>query len=306
MLSACEEDPGTPARLGTNLWPGYEPLYLARELGLLDPDKVRLVEQVSTSEVIKGLANGSLDAAALTLDEAIGAYHRGIDLRVVLVTDTSVGGDVILAKPGIESMADLKGRTIGVEETALGAFMLARATAFAGMQRDAVDVRLLELNEHAAAMRDGRIDAVVTFDPVRSDLLADGFIEVFSSKQIPGEIVDVVTVTPEVLEQRPDVIEHLLEAWFEANAEFVKNPIPSAEIMDRRLKIGSAEVLASFDGLVIPDKSDVALLFQDRGAKFLELARRIQVVMLDAGILDLEADLQPLFSTPPDFFAHDG
>ena len=44
MLGACVRDPEPPLRIGTNVWIGSEPLYLARELGRLDPETVQLVE----------------------------------------------------------------------------------------------------------------------------------------------------------------------------------------------------------------------------------------------------------------------
>ena len=44
MLAACAREPDTPLRIGTNVWIGSEPLYLARELGRLEPSAVQLVE----------------------------------------------------------------------------------------------------------------------------------------------------------------------------------------------------------------------------------------------------------------------
>ncbi len=55
--------------IGTNVWPGYELLYLARELNLL-PQKVRLIEYNNTSEVMRAFRNRTIQGAALTLDEA--------------------------------------------------------------------------------------------------------------------------------------------------------------------------------------------------------------------------------------------
>ena len=42
----CTPDPEPILRVGTNVWPGYEPLYLARDLGYLD-ESIRLVEYSS-------------------------------------------------------------------------------------------------------------------------------------------------------------------------------------------------------------------------------------------------------------------
>jgi len=64
LLSGCNHAPGTPMRLGTNVWPGYEPLYLAREFGYIDREDVQLVELNSATQVMRAFRNGALEAAA--------------------------------------------------------------------------------------------------------------------------------------------------------------------------------------------------------------------------------------------------
>ena len=47
--TGCMRKPEAVLRIGTNVWIGSEPLYLARELGHLDPATVQLVEYPSAS-----------------------------------------------------------------------------------------------------------------------------------------------------------------------------------------------------------------------------------------------------------------
>lgn len=63
---------GQVLRLGTNVWPGYEPLYLAAEHEAW-PSRfnVRMVEYPSATEVLRAFRNRALEAAALTLDEVL-------------------------------------------------------------------------------------------------------------------------------------------------------------------------------------------------------------------------------------------
>lgn len=121
LLLSCGPAPEPLLRIGTNTWPGYEPLYLARSLGYYEGSPITLVELTSASEVIHALRSGTLEGAALTLDEVLTLLDDGFDLKVVLVMDFSNGGDVLLAKPGIDSTADLRGKRIAVEYTAVGA-----------------------------------------------------------------------------------------------------------------------------------------------------------------------------------------
>ncbi len=56
-------------RVGGILWVGYEPLFLARDLGRYDAGTLRLVEMPSNTANLMALATGELEAATLTLDE---------------------------------------------------------------------------------------------------------------------------------------------------------------------------------------------------------------------------------------------
>ena len=51
-LSGCMRETEPPLRIGTNVWIGSEPLYLARDLGYLNREAVQLVEYPSASEVL--------------------------------------------------------------------------------------------------------------------------------------------------------------------------------------------------------------------------------------------------------------
>src|SRR5215510_9103829 len=44
LAAGCARESEPPLRIGTNVWIGSEPLYLARELGQLDPKVVQLSE----------------------------------------------------------------------------------------------------------------------------------------------------------------------------------------------------------------------------------------------------------------------
>ena len=59
-----------PLRLGTNVWPGYEPLYLARSR--LSGSRAGETGGVrSATQVMHALETGAIDGGALTLDEVL-------------------------------------------------------------------------------------------------------------------------------------------------------------------------------------------------------------------------------------------
>ncbi len=255
-LAGCQRSSPPPLRLGTNVWPGYEPLYLARELGLWQEESVRLVEYPSASEVIRAFRNQNLEAAALTLDEALYLRQNGSDVVIFLVTDISNGGDAIVAQSGINAMADLKGRRVAVESGALGAYLISRALEINGMTIGDIAIVPLEVSAHEEAFLAGEVDAAVTFDPVRTRLLADGGHEIFSSRQLPGEIIDVLVVHRRCLDEYRPQLRALVAGWFDALGVLAEQPQRAAGIIGRRLKLPGAEVLSSYKGLRLPSRQE--------------------------------------------------
>ena len=215
-LSGCMREPEPALRIGTNVWIGSEPLYLARELGPLDPGAVQLVEYPSASEVLRAYRNQAIDGMVISLDELFSLAVDGLQPRAILVVDVSHGADAIVGRRGMRSLQDLKGRPVAVESGALGALVLSRALALNGMQTADVKVVHLESNEQPGAFEKGQIDGAVTFDTYRVQLLRSGATTLFDSTQIPGEIVDLVAVRAGVLEKQPNAVRALLSGWLAA------------------------------------------------------------------------------------------
>ena len=157
------EVPVAPLKIGTSVWPGYEPLFLARDLGYYENSPVRLVEYTSATQVIRAYRNSAIQAAVLTLDEVLLLVEDGLDPRVVLVMDISHGGDVIIAKPEIKSLSEIRGHKVGVENTALGGYFLTRALETVGLKSSDVGIIFSEVDEHETMFLKGDFDAVVTF-----------------------------------------------------------------------------------------------------------------------------------------------
>ncbi len=283
-----------PLRLGTNLWPGYEPLYLSRAQGQLPREKVILVELLSASEVMRAFRNGVIDAAALTLDEVINLRLAGLKPVVFQVTNISMGADVILARPDITDFAQLKGKRIGVEATALGAYVLSRALEMNQMTLDEIEVIHLEVNEHAAAFKDGRVDALVTFDPVPQQIGGEHAVRLLDSTSLPGEIVDVLVIRERLLKEREEEVQLLIKAWHQELAFIEQEPEMSAKMMSERLKVSPEEVQQSLKGLVLPDQEASLRLFKGEPAPLYKQAERLAASMKASGLIDRMPDLEGL------------
>jgi NitT/TauT family transport system substrate-binding protein len=246
--------PAEPLRLGTSIWLGYEPLHVADAAGRLPP-ALRLVELVSATQVARAWRNGEIDAATVTLDEALRLAAESGDLELVLVTDISEGGDAIVGAPGITTFEDLAGRRVGVERTATGAILLARAMQQRGLSADALTLVHMTVHEFEDAMVHGHIDAAVAYEPIVSRLQARGGHVLFTSREIPGEIVDVIVVRRSVSRAHPWLVPMLRDAWFDAVALCRDDPAAHAAIAARRLGHSNVDI-RQLSGLRVPDRRE--------------------------------------------------
>lgn len=228
LLMGCAEKPQQPLRVSAVLWPGYEPLYLASKLGYFDDEPVQIIDYLSNTDAMLAFRNHNLEAGAFTFDEVLQLLADGMEIDVILVMDISDGGDVILANPELTSMADLKGKRIAVESSAVGGYVLARALELHGLSLDSITLVSTNAMEQQLAFESGQVDAAVSFDPYRTQLLKMGKREIFNSREMPNEIVDVLVVRRDYSQQHPQTVQKLVDGWFRALNYQRQNPRESA------------------------------------------------------------------------------
>jgi NitT/TauT family transport system substrate-binding protein len=298
-LMGCTREPETALRIGTNVWIGCEPLYLARELGRLDAAVVQLVEYPSASEVHRAFRNQAIDGMVISLDELFGLAVDGFRPRIILVVDVSHGADVVVGRLGMRTMRDLKGKSVAVESSALGAFVLSRALALNGMQPSDVNVVHLESNEQPSAFEKGQVDGAVTFDPYRAQFLRAGGTTLFDSTQIPGEIVDLLAVRAEVVQKRPKAIHALLAGWFDALEYMNKDPMDAARRMGIRQQVTGEQFLAGLKGLHIPSREENLRMLSGPAPELVVTGRRLMTLMVDAKLLRGELEIESVLAPGP-------
>jgi NitT/TauT family transport system substrate-binding protein len=259
-----------PIIIASSVWPGYELLYLARHEGWLPADVV-LTENPSATAAMQEVVDGKVNGAALTLDEMLRLRAKGIAMTAVLVFDVSAGADMVFGKPEVSELKDLAGKRIGFEQSALGALVLCKALEAAHLEPSQVQLVPTPYDEHLEAWQSGKIDAVITFEPVASQLFARDAHVLFDSRQIPDTIIDVLAIRTDALEKNPKAAEALVAGHFKALDYWRRNPQDAAYRMAERLQLPGNQVLDAFRGLDLPD------VYANR--KFLSAPRR---ALLDA------------------------
>jgi NitT/TauT family transport system substrate-binding protein len=287
--------PDHPMRVAVTPWPAYELLYFGQHRGLLPEDDVRLIALSAPGDAYRMMQNGAVDAAALTLDVVLKLRAVGVDVRVVAVMDISLGADTIIARSPVTSMQGLRGKRIGVETASIGDLMLVRALEKNGMTLSDVTIVPMDFSAHEASFVDGKVDAIVTFEPVRSKLLAVGGNEVFTSAQIPDEIVDVLVVRGDFIKERPAAVKKLVLGWMDSVAAMRQENAEAVAFMAARERLTPAEFKVAVSGMDIPTQEVNRRLLGGSEPVLLRSAIRLVRVMKDKGLLGGEPDLSVVF-----------
>lgn len=288
-LVACQPLPSPPLKVGMKGRVGYDPLVLAVENQQLDRRQVKLIELSSSSETLRNFRNGLLDGAALTLDEALRLADEGIGVKIVAVLDASAGADVVMANDSVQALEQLKGKSIAVERTTVGVLILRRLLLAAELTEGDVVVRYMEASQHLDALRSRRVDAAVTYEPLAERMVLAGYHPVFDSRQMPGEILNVLVVREDVLAQRPGQVDALLVGWQAGLKSLTDDPEGSAALLSQGLSLTPQAYRASLSGLHFHSAQESMDLLSGQPKRLGQAAERLVLTLMD---------LQQLRDTP--------
>jgi len=269
-LYGCSKPTVSPVEIAINPWPGYEFLYLAEQKGFFEEVQfnAKLIQLDSLSDAQRSYVNGYADGLASTVIEAVQAeLFGGKPLEIVLVPDFSNGGDVLIADKEINSIQELKGKTVGCEVSSLGIYILQRALSSHGLKLSDVNVVNIEQMRGEQALLNGSIDAFISYPPVSINILKhDKYHQIFSSAEIPNEIIDTISVSKEALKQNPGFVPKLHLVWQMALDYFQEFPEDALNIMSKREGISALEFKEVLSDLHILDNKAQQALFSKQNA----------------------------------------
>lgn len=304
LLTACGDKYDEPLLFGAVTWPGYDPAYVARDLGYLQENQVHLAEFSNATEVARAFRNGQLQVAGLTLDEALVLRRSVPDLQIILVTDFSNGADALMVRSDIKNLAQLKGKIIGVEKNALGAYYLSLILHAGNLSSNDVHIISLPADEHLWAFRSGMVDAVVTFAPVLDRLAIAGAKVLFDSSKVPGKIVGTLVVRAAYVEPQKEHLQALVRAWFRALNVIEQDKVRAYPIMARHEQVPQELLEAAIRGLSLQDVQQNRQQFGGNPSVLFSTSEEIQRILKESGQIVGSDDLSQLIN--PHFVEESG
>jgi NitT/TauT family transport system substrate-binding protein len=205
-----------PLRLGYSDWPGWVAWQIAIDKGWLREAGLDVkFDWFDYSASMEAFAAGKIDGDCLTNGDALVMGAGGARNVMIMITDYSNGNDMIVARPGIKTLKDLKGKKIGIEIGLVDHLLLLDGLKKQGMTQDDVTLVNSKTNETPQVLASGQVDAIGAWQP-NSGLAMKalpGAHPVYTSAQAPGLIYDVLTVNPATIAaHRADYIK-LIKVW---------------------------------------------------------------------------------------------
>ena len=230
-LASCSQAPEEASverdtfNIGWSIYAGWMPWPYADQAGIVDKWEekygitINFVQVNDYVESVNQYTAGQLDGVTVAnMDALTIPAAGGKDTSAIIIGDYSNGNDGLLMK-GSNNVAALKGQSVNLVELSVSHYLLARALEGAGLKMTDVNTVNTADADIAGAFTSDDITAAVAWNPQLATMKAtDGANLVFSSADIPGEIVDLLVVDTALVNANPKLGKALAGIWYETMA----------------------------------------------------------------------------------------
>ncbi|MCP9627929.1 putative urea ABC transporter substrate-binding protein [Rhodopseudomonas palustris] len=221
-VAGASAAPKKDFKVGWSIYVGWMPWGYAADTGIVKKwaDKYGITIEVKQFndyvESINQYTAGGYDAVTITNMDALSIPAAGgVDTTAVVMGDFSNGNDAVILKNKTD-LAAIKGQNVNLVEFSVSHYLLARALETKGLSEKDIKVVNTSDADLAAAYKTPDVTAVVTWNPIVSEILAaPDAKKVFDSSQIPGEIMDLMVANTQVVKDNPNFAKALVGIWYE-------------------------------------------------------------------------------------------
>lgn len=183
--------------------------------------KINIVQLNDYIESINQYTAGQFDGCTMTnMDALTIPAAGGVDSTALITGSYSDGNDGVVLKGADKKLSDLKGMSVYLPELSVSHYLLVRGLEKAGLQEKDVKVVNTSDADIVSAFGTSGVRAAVAWNPQLSVIKkTPQTSEVFSSSQVPGELIDMMVVNTQTLKDNPALGKALTGAWFEMMAK---------------------------------------------------------------------------------------
>ena len=215
---------------------------------------------------------GKVDAVMVTNGDALVTGANGAKNVMIMLTDYSNGNDMVVAKPGISSLKELKGKKIGLEVGLVEHLLLLNGLKKAGLSESDIEIVATPTGQTPQVLASGQVDAIAAWQPNSGQALkaVAGSKSVYTSADEPGLIYDVVAVSPQSLSQRRADWKKFVAVWDRVVA-YVNDPSTrddAVKIMAAKVQTDPKEYAAFLEGTRLLTLAEGAKIIANKNATF--------------------------------------
>jgi len=254
--TAGTDKKGSTLKIGYSDWPGWLVWEIAKQKGFFKEAGVNadLVWFEDYGASIDAYTAGKLDAILIACGDSL----KEKPSTIIVLTDYSDGNDMIIGKPGVESIKDLKGKTIGLEQDLVEHLLLMAALEKNDLKEEDVAVKKVKTEETTQTLKSGQVDAIGAWYPISGRTLKEvpGSKPLFTSAEAPGLIYDALQVDRESLASRRAEWKKLVGVWFKC-LDFLNDPKTHDEavaIMAKRIDTKPEDLAKNLKGTHLLDR----------------------------------------------------
>ena len=297
MTTAAQAQNLPKVVIGMSGWTGFAPLTLADKAGIFKKNgvdvEIKFIPQASRH---LALASNAIQCAATTVETHVTWNANGVQITQVLLLDKSNGGDGIAVRKEINSIKDLKGKSIGVDAPGTSPFfVLAYLLKKNGMTMN--DIKRVSLSPQAAANAfvAGQNDAAQTYEPYMSairDQPESGKI-LLTTKDYPI-VIDTFGCPRNFIRENPKAVQAIVKSWFEALEMIKTDPAKSNEIMGAAVKQSGEQFAKSATYIAWQNREANRRFFSSEINKF---SREAAELLLENNVIRSIPDIGTLHET---------
>ncbi|MDP3585282.1 MAG: ABC transporter substrate-binding protein [Thiobacillus sp.] len=205
-----------PLKIGYSDWPGWVAWQVAIDKGWFKEAGVPVTfEWFDYTASMDAFAAGKIDAVTMTNGDALVTGAAGGKSVMILINDYSNGNDMIIGKPGVRTLKDLKGKKVAVEMGFVEHLLLLNGLKKAGMKESDVTLVNAKTNEMPQMLASGAVAAVGAWQPISGQAIKSvpGARPIYTSADEPGLIYDVLAVNPASAKQRRADWVKVVKVW---------------------------------------------------------------------------------------------
>lgn len=250
------QESSKPIKIGINVWPGYAHAFIAQEKGLFKKNgvDVELMLKKEQYESLELYRDGGCDGVFTVMPDVIKLNSEGILTKIVYVVDYSTTGDVIIANPKIDSLLELRGKTISFEEvSSFSHIFVLKSLEKAGLGEADVYFKNVPGHQVLAELENGSIDAGHTWNPTKTEAVNKGYKVVAYAKDTADIIIDVLAFNSEIIKQRPEQIKAIVKSLLEGRDFILSNKEEAIKIMSQAEGVSEAAIRDGLEGVIQPD-----------------------------------------------------